>query len=146
MIRTVYYADQWMCEIPGIAGSLTEVAQQLAGGVRSLAGDCWDVTPQPVPSDHSGSKAVYHYVPCRRVDGDYEIPSDLPGELHAVAYYQGGGWCPDMLIFDQEGAKAQMRELGGEIEFLVCREPDVRGVIELTAGSDAPVATFREAQ
>ncbi len=141
--RTIYYADEWMCEFPGVSGDLTEVADLLANGgpVGREEGDPWWPAPQPIPSTHPTSKMTYFYVPCLRAeDGTYSIPDDLPGRIHAVAFGDGLGWWPEMLCNDREEAQ-EMLEKDGEdpVEYLVCAAPEVRGAIHLAAG---PVATF----
>lgn len=143
LVIEVYYADDWMCEIPGVAGDLSEVAAQLANGRKSLGDDGWWVAPQTIPSDHAASLVRYHYVAVHFVDGAYQIPGDLPGHIHAVAYGKGMGWDPEMMVFDVEGAREILAEIGDcETEYLVCREPHVPGVLQLR---DGPIATFQAA-
>ncbi|MEM8970932.1 MAG: hypothetical protein AAGD43_02555 [Pseudomonadota bacterium] len=142
IVRDVFYASDWNDESPGVAGDLARVASQLTEGVEHEPG-VWLVEPQDIPSDHDGFKIRYHYVAVPRADGVYQIPAELPCEPHAIAYGEGLGWSPDMMVFDREEARVMLDEIGDqEVEYLVCAEDDVPGVIELR---DGPVATFRPA-
>lgn len=140
LTQTTYYANEWMDEMPGVCGDLLTVAKQLAEGV-TLGDDDWEVEPQPIPSSHAGQLVQYTYVPCERLDdGAYRIPADLPGEIHAIAIFEDGGWTSAMMPEDRAEAQAMLNEDGSEpVEYLVCRTDHADGTIHLSEG---PTATF----
>lgn len=140
LTKETYYADEWMDEMPGVAGDLATVAGQLANGVEHEPGD-WIVEPQAIPSKHKATMAQYSYVPCQREGlGNYVIPDDLPGEPHALAFYEGGGWTPEMMVDDLHGAQRALHEYGDQpVEWLVCIIKEATGILHL---SDGPTATF----
>jgi len=143
MQRTTYYCTEWMDEIPGVAGTLPEVAGQLAEGVHHFD-DEWIVKPQPIPSTHAALSITYKYVAVPRVDGAYVVPENLPGQLHAIAFALGSGWSPDMLVSTKEEAADDLNLNGtDDFEYLVCIVRQIDGMIHLQPG---PKAIFEPAQ
>lgn len=120
--RECYYMIETQDEYNPVSGSLEECEKALTYGVKNDpdSDEFW-MDPAKDGETFAFERVVFRYVSVPLIGGKYQLPSEWPGKVHAVAYGVGVGWSLESITDDlDEIAKILAKNGNEEIEYVVC--------------------------